>query len=248
VAATGGAATGAGTVAATSGKSENSSAYCWITRPYGWAGASLTCERGLPTGWSWPVEPQDVGRPQPPIRSSLRGIMSSCTGALREPGLPLLVERFNRGIRHQSDHRCIRVEKPEKTLAYRTAIFAMSPQNSRIRNACRRARGRQLVIETMVSPTPDGRVKAAGHPCEASANAPAAIASKATRPQGFGQTDATTRQRAPGAQNRLASDIFGDDDAVWKRAWGVESPYPGQDQRRPIERSRLCAERVLRRT
>lgn len=29
----------------------------------GWAGASLTCERGLPTGWSWPVEPQDVGGP-----------------------------------------------------------------------------------------------------------------------------------------------------------------------------------------
>src|SRR6516164_3861007 len=88
-----------------------------------------------------------------------------------------------------------------RTLAYRTAIFAMSPQNSRTRNACSRARDRQLVVETMVSPTPDGRVKAAGHPCEASANAPAAIASKATRPQGFGQTDATTRQRAPGAQN-----------------------------------------------
>ena len=30
-----------------------------------WVGwASLTCERGLPSGkWSWPVEPQDVGGP-----------------------------------------------------------------------------------------------------------------------------------------------------------------------------------------
>jgi hypothetical protein len=49
-------------------------------------------------------------------RSSLRGIMSSCTGALREPGLPLLVvdwgvERLSRGIRRQPGHRCIRVER-----------------------------------------------------------------------------------------------------------------------------------------
>jgi hypothetical protein len=35
----------------------------WARR-YGQAGASLTCERGLPTGIrSWPVEPQDVGGP-----------------------------------------------------------------------------------------------------------------------------------------------------------------------------------------
>ena len=32
-------------------------------RRYDEAGASRTCERGLPTGWSWPVEPQDVGGP-----------------------------------------------------------------------------------------------------------------------------------------------------------------------------------------
>jgi hypothetical protein len=35
----------------------------WPLDGMGWAGASLTCERGLPTGWSWPVEPQDVGGP-----------------------------------------------------------------------------------------------------------------------------------------------------------------------------------------
>ncbi len=32
-------------------------------RRYGGLGPPLTCERGLPTGWSWPVEPQDVGGP-----------------------------------------------------------------------------------------------------------------------------------------------------------------------------------------
>ena len=39
------------------------SSMSWVRR-FGRAGASLTCERGLPTGnGSWPVEPQDVGGP-----------------------------------------------------------------------------------------------------------------------------------------------------------------------------------------
>jgi hypothetical protein len=67
-------------------------------------------------------------------RSSLRGIMSSCTGTSREPGLSQLVvkwgvERLSTGIRLSHVTDCIRVKKRQsyRMLAYPAATFPMSP-------------------------------------------------------------------------------------------------------------------------
>src|SRR5258707_9839848 len=115
-------------LASTSNCSTRCASTCWLTSAAVDAVASI----------SWAAT-------QLTTRSSLRGIMSSCTGALREPGLPLLVVEWGCrafalgacGVSQVTDAYESREVKTYRTLAYPAAIFRCRPKIRPLRGLAR---------------------------------------------------------------------------------------------------------------